>query len=105
MIAGGLLEAVEEVERGWLEEFGGVDAALAGLGLFYTADWHVGPLIGNGRLVEVMTDWPVADQGGVYVLTSAIVGTPSKTRSFSDWIARGLAKPPWNATAAKMPAV
>ena len=80
-----------------------VDAALAGLGLFYTTDWHVGPLLGDGRLVEVMTDWPVADQGGVYVLTSASFGTPSKTRSFSDWIARGLAKHPWNVRGAEMP--
>ncbi len=82
-----------------------VDAALAGLGLFYTTDWHVGPLIGGGRLVEVMPDWPVPDQGGVYVLTSATVGIPSKTRSFSDWIARSLAKQPWVVPTAKMPAL
>ena len=34
-----------------------VEAALAGLGLFYTTDWHVGPLLRDGRLVEVMTGW------------------------------------------------
>ena len=73
-----------------------VEAAIAGLGLFYTTDWHVGPLLRDGRLIEVMTDWPVVDRGGVYVLTGSTVGVPRKTRSLSDWIARGLAKQPWD---------
>ena len=72
-----------------------VEAAAAGLGLFYTTDWHVGPLLRDGRLVEVMTDWPVVDRGGIYVLTTATARVPSKTRGLSDWIAQGLAKPPW----------
>ena len=72
-----------------------VEAAVAGIGLFYTTDWHVGPLLRDGRLVEVMTEWPVADRGGVYVLTNAAVSLPSKTRSLSDWIAAGLVKAPW----------
>ena len=72
-----------------------VEAAAAGLGLFYTADWHVGPLLRDGRLVEVMTAWPIADRGGIYVLTGAAANLPGKTRSLSDWIAAGLAKPPW----------
>ena len=72
-----------------------VDAAIAGLGLMYTTDWHVGPLLADGRLVEVMTSWPVADGGGVFVLTSSTGSLPTKTRALSDWIARGLADPPW----------
>ena len=71
-----------------------VEAAAAGLGLFYTTDWHVGPHLASGRLVEVMRTWPVVDQGGVFVLTGPAVGLPTKTRAFSDWIAKGLAKPP-----------
>ena len=78
-----------------------VEAAAAGLGLFYTTDWHVGPLLASGRLVEVMTTWPVVDEGGVFVLTGA-AGLPTKTRAFSDWIAKSLAKPPWAAPAAPL---
>lgn len=72
-----------------------VEAAIAGLGLFYTTDWHVGPELAAGRLVEVLQEWPVADRGAIYVITPATGGTPSKTRAFSDWMARGLAVPPW----------
>ena len=73
-----------------------VEAAVAGLGLFYTTDWHVGPLMSDGRLVEVMTGWPVVDGGGIFLVTNSTVGLPSKTRAFSNWIAKGLAKAPWN---------
>ena len=73
-----------------------VEAAVAGLGLFYTTDWHVGPLLGSGQLVEVLPDWPVADGGAIYILTPTGAGLPSKTLAISDWIARGLASSPWN---------
>lgn len=72
-----------------------VEAALAGLGLFYTTDWHVGPHLADGRLVEVLADWPVPDRGGIYVVTPSVTGMPTKTRAFSDWIAQGLSPPPW----------
>jgi DNA-binding transcriptional LysR family regulator len=70
-------------------------AAQAGLGLFYTTDWHAGPSLASGDLVEVLTDWPVMDDGAIYFVTPAISGMPSKTRAFSDWIAKALATPPW----------
>ncbi len=72
-----------------------VAAARAGLGLFYTTDWHVGPLLASGELVEILKDYPVADDGGIYVLTPAGGGMPTKTRAFSDWVATGLVQPPW----------
>ena len=75
-----------------------VEAAVAGLGLFYTTDWHVGPLLAQGRLVEILPDWAVPDQGGVYVVTASATGLPKKTRAFSDWIAARLAEQPWNNT-------
>lgn len=75
-----------------------VEAAMAGLGLFYTTDWHVGPLLGSGRLVEVLQEWPVDDAGAIYILIPKSVRLPSKTRAFSDWIARGLSSSPWNRT-------
>ena len=74
-----------------------VEAAVADLGLFYTTDWHVGPLLAVGRLIEVMTDWTVPDQGGVYVVTGSATGLPKKTRAFSDWVAAKLAGQPWKA--------
>ncbi len=76
-----------------------VEAALAGLGLFYTTDWHVGPLLAEGRLIEVLPEFPVADDGGIYVITLNGVTLPSKIRTFSDWVAKELACPPWNAAA------
>lgn len=79
-----------------------VEAAVAGLGLLYTTDWHVGPLLDDGRLVEVMTDWPVVDSGGIYVITSAAAGLSNKTRALSDWVAKGLAEQPW-AAAERLP--
>lgn len=73
-----------------------VEAALSGLGLFYTTDWHVGLLLASGRLVEVLTDWPIDDSGAIYVLTPVSAGMPTKTRALSDWIAANLSSSPWN---------
>ena len=72
-----------------------VEAASAGLGLLLTTDWHVGPLLRSGRLIEVLSDWAIADDGAIYIVTHRTTGTASKTRAFSDWIARGLARSPW----------
>lgn len=72
-----------------------VDAAIAGLGVLHTTDWYVASAIADGRLVEVLPDWPLADRGAVYVVTPAATGIPSKTRAFSNWIRKRLADPPW----------
>ena len=72
-----------------------VDAAREGLGVLYTSDWYVGPDLASGKLVEVLPDYPVAEQGSVYVVTPAAKGTPSKTRAFSDWLAVELKNAPW----------
>jgi DNA-binding transcriptional LysR family regulator len=72
-----------------------VDAAIAGLGILHTTDWYVGTAIREGRLVEVLADWPLADRGAVYVMTPASMGTPSKTRAFSNWTRTRLINPPW----------
>ncbi|WP_034157076.1 LysR family transcriptional regulator [Sphingomonas sp. ERG5] len=69
--------------------------ALAGLGILYTTDWHVAPLLRRGTLVEILPDWPTVDRGAIYIVTPAAGGTPSKTRAFSDWIADGLNPAPW----------
>ena len=72
-----------------------VGAALNGLGLFYTTDWHVGPHLARGALQLVLPEWTIPDDGGVYVVTPTAAHLPAKTRAFSDWIAAGLSPPPW----------
>ena len=72
-----------------------VSAAIAGLGIILTTDWHVGPALDDGRLMEVLPNWPVSDGGAIYIMVPAGPGLPSKTRVFSDWLAQELAIPPW----------
>lgn len=72
-----------------------VEAAADGLGVLYTSDWYASRYLASGQLVELLPDWPIADRGGVYVVTPAAAGSPSKTRAFSDWITAKLAVPPW----------
>ena len=74
-----------------------VSAAIAGLGIMLTTDWHVGPALNDGRLTEALPSWPPVDGGGVYVIMPAGPGVPSKTRAFAEWLARELVNPPWEA--------
>ena len=71
-----------------------VEAAVAGLGLFHTSDWQVGPLLASGDLVQVLPEVAAARQGGIFIVTPSSV-LPGKTRAFSDWLADGLASTPW----------
>lgn len=73
-----------------------VEACVRGLGLLYTSDWYVGRELAAGHLVEVLPSWPLNDPGGVYIVTPALAGMPSKTRAFSDWLAQHLLPPPWS---------
>ena len=72
-----------------------VEAAIGGLGVFYTTDWHVGPHLASGHLVRLLPDWTIPDTGGVYLVFPASANLPAKTRTFADWIARSLSPPPW----------
>lgn len=72
-----------------------VDAARAGIGILYTSDWYAAADLTSGRLVEVLSNYPVAERGGVYIVTPASRGMPSKTRAFIDWIAAHLQNAPW----------
>jgi DNA-binding transcriptional LysR family regulator len=73
------------------------EAAVAGLGILSTTSWYVARELADGRLVEVMPGWSVADRGAVYLVTPASQGLPSKTRAFADWITPRFATPPWEA--------
>ncbi|SNB72866.1 transcriptional regulator, LysR family [Arboricoccus pini] len=73
-----------------------VDAAVAGLGLVYATEWLVARQLASGLLVRVLTDWRIADEGAIYVVTPSLGGLPTKTRAFSDWLAgRFQPDPPW----------
>jgi len=74
-----------------------VDACVGGLGVLYTSEWYVGHALAAGELVEALPGWQLDDPGGVYVVTPALAGMPSKTRAFSDWLLESLSPPPWSA--------
>ncbi len=70
-----------------------IDAAIAGLGLFYTVDWHAGP---KSRLERSCPFWKRgASPTKAASMSSPARGAPLKTRAFSDWIAKGLNPEPW----------
>lgn len=73
-----------------------LDAACAGMGVIQTSDWHAGPALASGELVEVLDNWSIPHSGGIYVVTPVAGGMPNKTRAFSDWIAAALSPAPWS---------
>ncbi|HET6971818.1 MAG TPA: LysR substrate-binding domain-containing protein, partial [Phenylobacterium sp.] len=76
-----------------------VQAGVAGAGVVYATDWLVGRELADGRLVPLLEDWRMPNEGGVYVVTPSRTGLPSKTRAFSDWIAARLSLCPWRTPA------
>ncbi|WP_376703749.1 LysR family transcriptional regulator [Mesorhizobium sp. ISC25] len=73
-----------------------VEAAVQGVGLMMSTDWLVGRELADGRLVPVLEDWTLADEGAVYVVMPSAKGQAAKTRAFADWIGERFAPvPPW----------
>ena len=72
-----------------------VEAAAAGLGILLATDWLVAQAVRDGRLVLVLADWQIVDEGAVYIVTPSGSGAATKTRAFSDWIVAHLSRPPW----------
>ncbi len=72
-----------------------IEAAIAGLSIFLSTDWLVGRALQDGRLVRVLPEWRLADEGAIYVVTPSGTGAASKTRAFSDWMIARLREPPW----------
>lgn len=58
---------------------------LAGHGMAQVMDLGVGPMIANGRLVEVFPDWP-DERFPLYALHPSRHHLPAKTRAFLDFI-------------------
>ncbi|MEO6216616.1 MAG: LysR family transcriptional regulator [Sphingomonas sp.] len=76
-----------------------IDAAVRGLGLMYATDWIVARHLAAGTLVPVLEDWAIPDEGAVYLMMPSAAGVPTKTKAFSDWLAKRFTIPPWEASA------
>ncbi|RAZ72703.1 LysR family transcriptional regulator [Mesorhizobium atlanticum] len=73
-----------------------VEAAVQGVGLMMSTDWLVGRELASGRLVPILEDWTLADEGAVYVVTPSAKGQAAKTRAFAEWIGKRFSpEPPW----------
>jgi len=72
-----------------------VSSARAGLGIMIATDWLVGRSLQSGELVPVLPQWRLRDEGAVYIVTPSRGSTTSKTRAFSDWMARHIQRAPW----------
>ena len=65
-------------------------AAIAGMGITFTADWLAGPALREGKLVEVLPGWGGRGDGGVYAILPPGRLIPAKTRVFVDEIAKSI---------------
>lgn len=65
-------------------------AAVAGLGITFTADWLAGPALRTGKLVEVLPGWGGRAEGGVFAILPPGRLIPTKTRLFVDEIAKAI---------------
>ena len=71
-------------------------AAINGHGLLYATDWLVGRDLSDGRLVQVLENYPVPDEGGIYLVHPSGRHVPNKTRAFADWITKRFSQTsPW----------
>lgn len=73
-----------------------VRGAINGHGIVMAADWLAGPWLQSGQLVRVLPEWRSANIGGIFIVTPGKNGLKSKTRFFSDWLAKRLGYRPWS---------
>lgn len=70
------------------------EAAAEGAGIALQPNFIVGPLIKQGRLVELLPAWRAAEFG-VYAVHPQSQFVPAKSRAFMDYLAKKYARPPW----------
>ncbi|MGO1541844.1 MAG: LysR family transcriptional regulator [Luteimonas sp.] len=70
------------------------DAAVAGLGIALHSLWHVHNDLREGRLVQVLPDYPVPT-GAIHAVMPERRLVPPRVRAFSDYLAASLGDPPW----------
>jgi DNA-binding transcriptional LysR family regulator len=74
-----------------------IPACVASAGIMTCADWLVGRELADGRLVPVMFDWALEDEGAIHVVTPSAPFMARKTRAFIDWFAARMSPvPPWS---------
>lgn len=67
-----------------------LEAAIAGAGITFTADWLAGPALRAGALVEVLPGWSGKESGGVYAILPPGRLVPLKTRLFVEAVSRAI---------------
>lgn len=73
-----------------------VEAAVRGLGLMVSTDWLVGRELADGRLMTVLDDWMLEDEGAIYIVMPSRHLLAAKTRAFVEWMAARFSPvPPW----------
>lgn len=70
-------------------------AVVGGVGLYCTTDWHVGPELASGRLVEVLPAWSIMGVDTVYVMTSIESESTAKVRALELWLTEAIASQSW----------
>ena len=70
------------------------DSAVAGMGIAVHSSWHVCNDLREGRLVQVLPDYPLADSG-IYAVMPQRRLMPPRVRAFGDFLAERFAEPPW----------
>ena len=70
------------------------DAVVAGMGIAVHSDWHVVRDLREGRLVQVLSDFPIAESGIHAVMPQRRL-VPPRVRAFVDFLAARFETPPW----------
>lgn len=70
------------------------EAAAAGAGIALQPDFIVGPLINEGRLVELLPAWRAAEFG-IYAVHPQSQFVPAKSRAFMEHLAKAYLRPSW----------
>lgn len=70
------------------------EAAASGAGIALQPDFIVGPLINEGRLIEILPTWRAAEFG-VYAVHPQSQFVPAKSRALIDHLIKAYVRPPW----------
>ena len=72
-------------------------AAKAGVGILGAGEWLMSRDIAAGRLIQVLPDWTLDSQGGIYLIRPSAKFTPAATLAFKTWIESKFAHgTPWD---------
>lgn len=72
-----------------------IEAAVAGIGIAMVSDWLAGPELESGRLLPVLSDYPVAAPEAIYAVHPSAHLVPAKTRAFVEWLGNQMNPSAW----------